>query len=147
MVCTLLLAQQDVDTPAAHHPTANPRSGQAIRGLDRLGRRSLPPRRCHERAGLGRRVSPAFRPRSPWRHGSGDLRLDGGIEVLDGRGELAEAVKDVGFLAALEELERVLGHGWALRWRVVRDIAPPADAISCPCPSAQGSRVAPEFII
>ena len=39
MVCTRLLAQQDVDTPAAHDPTANLRSGQAIRGLDRLGRR------------------------------------------------------------------------------------------------------------
>ena len=39
VVCTRLLTQQGIDTPAAHDPTANPRSGQAFRDLDRLGRR------------------------------------------------------------------------------------------------------------
>ena len=41
VVCTRLLAQQGVDTPAAHDPTANLRSGQAFRDLDRLGRRQF----------------------------------------------------------------------------------------------------------
>ena len=39
-----------------------------------------------------------------------------------------------------------LAIGWASRWRVVRETAPPADAVSYRS-VAQGSRVAPEFII
>ena len=114
VVCTRLLAQQGVDTPAAHDPTANLRSGQALRDLDRLGRRqfllghvtSLPD------SDVGCR--PSF----------GHDRPDGGIGratsaptaafwVLDGRGELAEAVKDVTAERSACAGRRRAEHPWA----------------------------------
>jgi hypothetical protein len=41
VVGTRLLTQQGVDTPTAHDPTANLRSGQARRDPDRLSRRQF----------------------------------------------------------------------------------------------------------